>query len=206
MSSLDPSPLLSALVSQENAHQVLGALQVEVPRLNNTLNLYKTSVDQRLFAHKGSVDFEVSSLTGEVKTVKDGVSDLSEKVKFEIIKTNGIMDQVADRVKQLGESGGVIQQTIEQLVTRVLLAINDTVNKGKNDMQVVKLKVKNIEDMISANSGAIPSQTFSHRNQKVLLEYHVINSLQIMASDKSTYKEWNDKLVSQRHRTVPSVC
>ena len=63
-------------------------------------------------------------------------------------------------------------------------------------MQVVKQKVKDIEALISANPRVIPGQTGECRNHTVLSEYHAINGLQIMASDKSKHKEWNDELVN----------
>ncbi len=66
--------------------------------------------------YNNSLDFDINAVVGGAKGAEDGVKELKERVKFlegssqrvavklEISKTNGIMDQVTERVKQLGES------------------------------------------------------------------------------------------------------
>jgi hypothetical protein len=124
MASLDPSPMLSAPVTSDSAPHVIVALQTEVLRLNEALGTYKESMDSQLLKIKTSVGFDVSTAQGEVKSlqgevinIKSVVDELNEKVKFEIIKTNGIMSQVTDQVKVLGDSGGLIESKINSAVS-----------------------------------------------------------------------------------------
>ena len=119
MATLDPSPMLTAAVSNDNAHQIFGAIQSEVTRFNSVLGQFQTSMNSELLQYKTSVGFEVSSLQGEVKTIKDGVNNLDASIKIEITKTNGIMAMVTERVKELGSAGGgVIDMSIHQMISQ----------------------------------------------------------------------------------------
>jgi hypothetical protein len=121
---------------------------------------------------------------------------LKDDVKAEIVKTNGMMDKIKEEVSDACSAGGIIDMSIQQLVSQGFSVLNDTVNRSVIEIVAVKTRVKQIEDMTAANTGATSSQNVMNKSHKVLLEYHAINSLQVMASEKSKYKEWNDKFVN----------
>jgi hypothetical protein len=185
MTSLDPGSLLSAPLTNDNAQQMLGALQLEVVRLNNVLNQFKSSLDFEI----GSVQGDVNGLQGDVKDIKVTMDMLNDNIKSEIVKTN-------IKVNDACSAGGIIDVSIQQIVSQSFSSLDDTVKRSVNEIVAVKTRVKQIEDKVDANNGTTSGQNVTNRSHKVLLEYHVINSLQVMASEKSKYKEWNDKLVN----------
>ena len=84
---------------------------------------------------------------------------------------------------------------MEQLSIQGFPAIDLRLNQGVNEIAGVKHRVQQIESSTAAAGGG----SFNgghHSSKKVLVEYHVINSLSTRGSDKNKYKEWNDKLVN----------
>ena len=59
--------MLSAAVSNDNARQILGAIQAEVIRLNIVIGQYQTNLGNEMSTYRASVDFDVASLQGDVK-------------------------------------------------------------------------------------------------------------------------------------------
>ena len=189
MATIDPTSALNAVVSCENAVQVIMALQTELSQFNIDLN-------SQMSQNKSSVDFELTSVQGDVKGLTSTVDKLKDDVKAEIVKTNGMMDKMKEEVIEACSAGGVIDMSIQQLVSPAFASLNNTINGSVTEIVAVKVRVKQIEDMTAANTGATSSQNVMNKSHKVLLEYHVINNLQIIASEKLKYKEWNDKLVN----------
>jgi hypothetical protein len=185
MATLDPGSVISMPLTNDNAQQMLAALQAEVVRLNMVLNQFKSSIDFEI----GSVQGDVGGLQGDVTDIKTTMDTLNDNIKDEIVKVNV-------KVNDMLVSGGIIETSIQTILSQSLMSLDDTVKKSVNEIINVKVRVKQIEDRVDANNGAPSGQNVNTRNQKVLLEYHVINSLQVMASEKSKYKEWNDKLVN----------
>ena len=107
-----------------------------------------------------------------------------------------MMDKMKEEVVEACLVGGVIDMSIQQSINSTFVAINNTMNNTVNEWAAVKARIRSIEDSIASQGSTVIGQPGGGHRGKVLLEYHVINSLQAMSSDKSKYKEWNDKLVN----------
>jgi hypothetical protein len=171
-------------------------LQAEVTRLNAALNQFNTNLVSQLAKYKGSVDFEIGSMQGDVsglkedvKSIKVTVDILNDNIKSEIVKTN-------DKFNEACAAGGVIEVSVQQIVTQGFGALDFKVKQNDSEFKAVKDRVKQIEDSLSSQGSNVNGASGNSHRGKVLLEYNVINSLQTMSSDKSKYKEWNDKLVN----------
>ena len=74
--------------------------------------------------------------------------------------------------------------------------LNNTVSSNASEITAVKTRVMTIENALTSQGNTVSGSIGGSHKGKVFLEYNVINSLQIMSSDKTKYKEWNDKLVN----------
>jgi hypothetical protein len=105
------------------------------------------------------------------------------------------MGEVTRQIKGLTSSGSELCKTVEQLSIQGFAAIDLRLSQGANEIAGVKHRVQQIESSTAAAGGSSFNSSH-HSSKKVLVEYHVINSLSTMGSDKNKYKEWNDKLVN----------
>ncbi len=117
-------------------------------------------------------------------------SAVNEAVKFEFSRANTLTEEIVKHVKELTAPGGDLQKQVEHMISLGLANSDVRINNGMNEIANVKAKVIAIENVIASQGSPVSGFSRVSHKGNVWLEYHVINSLQVMSSDQDVRKWW----------------